>query len=502
MRNNALDFWTRTVAAGLGLFAPGLAMKWASGRMMLRHYTAAKTSGPNGAWRPTKKSADQILKRDAALIRERARDLERNAPHIAGAVNTITSNVVYLGIPPQAQLRNAEGKPDVEANRRAEALFSAWSEETDFADLQTLAFRRMFIDGEILVHPVPRFDLDRLGIVPLGLELLEADHLDDKADGWLPNGNEMRRGVEFTPTGEVAAYHVLTRHPGDGISAVAVETVRVPASDMELAFNRFRPSQTRGVSWLSPIIMEAFDYAQFQSYHRIAAKLMAAYVRYIKTDIPEAMDPTLTGGAGIGGGATASGERKFGPNFPEFPQPAQTVFLPNGMTIQESQYTHPGPYYEAFSKISLKGTAAGLGLPYSTFAGDYSDASYSADRAAQLASRRYYQVCQVIFARAFLRPCWRQFWRFATVSGLARRANLPARIPVRWQFPGWEWVDPMKDAVAAERDLANMLTTRRRLCERKGVDFDTILEERKQEEEAMAAAGFLPAKTEGKNNAA
>lgn len=490
-----MDALTRAVASTVGVILPGPVRRWAEQRMLLRHYTAAKTSGPNGAWRPTKKSADQILLRDAAIIRDRARDLERNSPHIAGAVQTITANVVYLGVPPQAQLRRPDGTLDKDRNDLAEEIFGAWAEETGLDELVNLAFRRMFLDGEILLHPVPRLDLARHGLVPMGLEALEADHLDDSQNTVLPGGGEIRRGVEFDASGDLAAYWIRTRHPGDGWGTIASRTVRIPATDIIHAFRRDRPSQTRGVSWLAPIIMEAFDFTQFQSYHRVAAKLMAAYTRYVTTDMPEMGDQDLVNPQLVATGSAPG----FGKNFPEYPQPGQTVFLPKGTDIKDQQYNHPGPYYDAFTKVSLKGMSAGTGVPYSVFSGDFSDSSYSADRSAQLASRRYYEVCQQTFGRVALSPIWRQFWRYARVAGMS--AGLPERIPCRWQYPGWEWVDPTKDAIAAEKELANCLTTRRRLCERRGVDFDTVLEERKQEEEAMRSAGLLPSQ-EGKSNAA
>lgn len=39
--------------------------------------------------------------------------------------------------------------------------------------------------------------------------------MDDYVDGQLQNVNTARRGVEFTPWGQMVAYQILPYHPGD-----------------------------------------------------------------------------------------------------------------------------------------------------------------------------------------------------------------------------------------------------------------------------------------------
>jgi hypothetical protein len=51
-------------------------------------------------------------------------------------------------------------------------------------------------------------------------------------------------------------------------------------------------------------------------------------------------------------------------------------------------------------------------------------------------------------------------------------------------------VDPDKDSKAAERDLKNSLTTRRKLCADRGLDFDEVVDQLRRERELLDQAGI------------
>jgi len=483
------DIWTLGMAHIIGLRRPARAVEYMRQRRALLSYAAASRKGANRNWRPANKTADEHIRRDWAWVTARARDLARNSAHVSGALEKICNNVIFTGIRPQAQLRTAQGRLDRARNTRAEDHFRRWAEHrrVDFYGKQELALRHCWVDGEALVHFYESARLLREGVVPLGLEILEADHLDASVHGELANGNRAVRGVEFDAEGAPVAYHLFSEHPGGlgpmGRSARA--SARVPAERVAHVFAPKRASQTRGMSWLAAVIMEMHDFDEYQDAERIAARLTAAFGFFVETPYPEAMDPAHFGGALPGG--HEGGEVRL----PDFVEPGRIQIMPAGTKINAAGFTRPGMTYEPFSKVQLRGASAGLGMSYEAYSNDYTDASYSSARSAALEERRGYQKQQIFLNRAFNRPVWDLWSRFLFLSGLE---DLGPEIPVTWQTPGWPWVDPYKDASAAKLELALGSTSRRRIAASRGQDLDEIMDELAEEQTFF---GGLQAKENG-----
>ena len=56
----------------------------------------------------------------------------------------------------------------------------------------------------------------------------------------------------------------------------------------------------------------------------------------------------------------------------------------------------------------------------------------------------------------------------------------------RFTLPALPAADAVKEEVADAKALENKTTTRRMICERKGVDYDELIEELRQEEKDLA----------------
>jgi len=475
--------WTSLVARAIGLFAPGAARNFIYRRQALRSYLAAQTKGPNQLWRPKNKSADAHLLKDNKLILARSRDLVRNSTHVGGALRKIVNNVVFTGIKPQAQLKTKEGKLKKKQNKLVEEHWKMWAEskEIQFYDLQELALRHLWQDGEFLLHYFFDKTLLDKGIVPLGVEFLECDHLDESIHGELANGNIAKRGIEFDRLGRPVAYWLFETHPGDDFGwknskmLAWQRSKRIPAEEIEHVFVRERASQTRGVSWLATVIMEMKDFDEYQTSERIAARLAAAFGIFVETPFPEHFDP---GVSPLGGESPENKE-----DLPDYIDPGRIQYLPPGCKISVASHNRPGQSYEPFTKISLKGASTGMGMSYEAFSNDYTDASYSSARSAALEERRGYIKQQTILNRKFNNPVWKKWAQYLYLSGLA--PGIPMEIPVNWQAPGWPWVDPLKDSKAAETELRLGITTRRKLAADRGMDWDEVVEQLAREQEIL-----------------
>ncbi len=473
---NVFKGWTSFVAQCVGAVSPDAAASWCRSRANLSAYSAASRRGPNSNWRPTNRSADNLSRHEHALIVARARDLVRNSTHVSGALERIANNVIYTGIKPQAAQLNADGDLDHVFNRKIEQHWKDWAEsdEVGFEDIQRLIMNHLWQDGECLLRFYPDPDLLDLGIAPLGVELLECDHLDSSVDGPLEGGGYAMRGVEFNRKGHPVAYHLFSEHPGDMRRLMSRESVRVSAQWVRHIFRPIRSSQNRGISWMAPVVMEMRDFSEFQDSHRIVARLMAAFGFFVETPYAEMVNP-------LGGemGDQSEGVEGY---IPDYVEPGQIVTLPQGTKVHEAQFTHPGPTYEPYVKTSLRGSSTGFGMSYEAFSNDYSDASFASARSATLEERRGYRVQQNLLGRKGVMPTWKMFCRMLWLGGLEPLMTSPV-VPASCQFPGWPWVDPMKDAKSADLMLRMGCTTRRKICAERGEDYDEVVEELARENE-------------------
>lgn len=464
---------SRAVASAVGIVAPRAAMRYLSRRSALASYAAASSKGPNQAWRPGNKSADRIIKTDHATIRARARALVRDSSHVWGALRKITNNVVFKGITPQADLKTAAGDLKKIQNERAESAYTRWARAVNFWEKENLIIRHLWQDGELFVHFFFDESLLARGIIPLGLELLECDHLDTSRSTLgttADNGNTIKQGIEYDPAGRPAAYWLYPEHPGDSTWLSLGGSRRYPVEQIEHIFSRERISQNRGIPWMASVIIEMWDFKEYQNSERTAARIASALAVFLKSQYPEMLDSV-----GVGDGEDADGD-----GVPDYLEPNRIYRLPDGLDIQVASHDRPGQTYEPFTKTSLRGASTGFGMSYEAYSNDYTDASYASARSASLEERRGYQVQQYLLMQSFHRICWQRLW---IMNQLARVETLPAEIPVVWQVPGWPWVDPDKDSKAAERKIKNGLGSRRREAARLGESYEEINDELDREAE-------------------
>ncbi|SDU38405.1 phage portal protein, lambda family [Desulfobacula phenolica] len=474
------------VASAIGVFAPGAAINYMRRRQALHSYAAASNAGPNKAWLPSNKSADELIKTDHKLMRARARSLTRDSSHVSGAIRKICNNVVFKGIHPQANLRTLNGDAKDRLNSRAESQWKKWAKAVDFHEKENLVLRHWWHDGELFAHYYFDEDLLRKGIIPLGLELLECDHL-DAGKSSLTDGERIKQGIQYTANGKTDGYWLFREHPGDNTWLTMNRSQFYSAQMINHLFIRERISQNRGVSWLASIIMEMRDFSEYQNAERIAKRLVAAFGLFVTTPYPENLGSFNPFG-GDGKPLTVD-------SIPDYMESGRIQILPPGMTVESPSSDRPGATYEPYTKTSLRGASTGFNMSYEAYSNDYTDASYSSARSATLEERRGYQVQQFLLANKFHQDAWERLW---LMNRLSRTEDLPEEIPVVWQMPGWPWVDPFKDSKAAEQDLKNGLTSRHKLCMERGIDYDEINNDLQRE---RADVFSLNTQTGGNDNA-
>lgn len=459
----------------------------APARTGTRVYAGASISRLTGDWMGARASADQSMRADFRLLKERARELERDNPIVARYRELQADNVIGPdGIRLQCMVRMADGVTfDREANTKIEAAWQEWSmpEYCDVAGLQSLTeiatqlVERWRIEGEALVRMWPG-----TGKFGFALQTLDADLLDHEfTRAATEEFGEIRMGVERNSFGRPTYYWLWTAHPNDVTYTGGRQRIRVPASEIIHVYTVRRPGQTRGITDLAPVMLSINMLGQYVETELVAARAGAGNMFFI---VP--------------------GDESEGPDPDEAPDtplemesaPGMGIRLNKGETIQEYKPEHPAGFFAPFILNALRWVSSGLHTAYASLTGDLSNASYSSARIGMLSERDGYKRAQNTVSLRFYRRIYLEWLKYAL---LTRTVDLPVsqleRLKAhRWLPRGFPWIDPMKDVQAAVMAIDNRLATRTQTCAEDGLDYEEVIAQLADEEALAAEYGVtLPA---------
>lgn len=436
---------------------------------------------------------------DADTIRARARDLVRSNPFAQGIVRARLRNVIGCGIRPQARIETAAGKPREAVNRQIEELWDRWQKRADlggrltFYEIQRLVYREVDEAGEVLLHFVEDRG-DRSRPLPLAIELIDIDRL--AADYLFPrsvntdNGNEVRRGVEIDRQGRAVAYWLYDSHPQD-LNTFIARPKRHLADEFLHIYRVERVGQTRGVSMFAPVIRALKDIGYYVENELQASAVAACFTAAIKTvDGPASGSLVDT----LDDSASDTDGNRF-----EYLQPGMVARLFPGEEVETINPMRPNAAAEPWINLILRMMAIGTGLSYERLSRDYSGTNFSSNRAGDLEDRREFRPDQEWIIGDLCEPVWQRFLvsavieRKVPITDLQLLASFDRYCRCAWQAPGWEWVDPQKEATASVVALRNNLTTLAEELGKRGRDLHDTLEQRKREKDLLAEMGLTEA---------
>lgn len=460
---NALD---RIIEA----VAPGVALKRARARAALelvRGYEGAAKGRRLDGWKTKSTGANTEIRGGLRLTRDRARDLVRNNPYAARAVSVIAANMVGYGIKTTIRTPNKKhAKPLQDA-------WKAWAESTqcdadgmhDIYGLQELAARAIPESGEVLLRRVWRLDAGLA--VPFQVQVLEADYIDTTKEGATAEGHVIVQGKEYDKRGLCVAYWLFDHHPGD---AFVVESRRVPADDIAHIYRMDRPGQVRGITWLAPVILRLRDFDEYEDAQLLRQKIAACFTAFIYDQ-------------------EASGAEQTGKRAVELSQqiePALIQRLPPGTNVTFAN--PPGVTgYSEYASVTLHAIAAGLGIPYESLTGDYSQVNFTSGRMGRAEFHALLDVWQwKMFVPGFCATVFRWFREAAELAGLPA-----AGATAKYTPPHRVLVDPTREIPAIIKAVRGGLQTLYGAIREMGYDPDEFLTEYAEGNKQLDALGIV-----------
>lgn len=440
----------------ISFFNPQAGAKRARARLALdqaRSYEGAQGGRRNQNWQTPSTSADAALGPSLERLRNRSRDLTRNNPFAARAVQVLVNNTVGGGVLGQCKSRSKTRE------QRWNAAWENWAKtpslcdydnRADFWGLQALVFRTVVESGECLI----RKRIDPTAEFPLKLQVLEPDFIDDATkDGLTEDGGYIRQGIEYNVRDQRVAYHLHRQHPGDRITALhKYETVRVPADEIIAVFRRDRPGQGRGVPWGASVISRLRDFDDFSDAQLLKQKISACFTGFVIDS--ESQD---TGGT---------------PPLAESLEPGSIEILPAGKDVRFASPPSVGEF-DQFSRAMLLQIAAGYGITYEALTSDLSNANYSSARMGHLEFSRNVDCWQKqILVAQMLGPIWDWFKQSAEIIG-----DDPMDVRMQWTPARRELIDPQKEVGAIIEAVRGGLMSLSEAIRRSGYEPGEVMAE-------------------------
>ena len=443
-------------------------------------------------------------------LRDRSRDLCRNAPAAIGAIEKLVAGVIGSGLRLQASIdRQYLGLSEEAAQawqEKAQYEFRIWAESKDcdymrqlnFVGLQRLAFRSKLTSGDCFVllpykknEPMP---------YNLRVQLIEAERVVNDRD--LPDTAEIAGGIERTTTGIPTAIFVRTPHPGASFFShnkitpvwkrIMIYGNKTGRRNVLHLIDVARIGQTRGVPILAPVIdtlRQISKYSEAELSAALVNAMLAVYIERPTDDPANGIQPWDEDEKG-----TPPWEREDNYRLGT----GTWINGAPGEKLQVVNANRPSDHFDPFFLACIKQIGMALGIPFEVLISHFSS-SYSASRAALLEFYDTVLRMRDDFADNFNQPIYEEFLAEAIMLGRLRAPGFFTDPKVRLAYSGAYWVgdsqkqiDEVKEATAANIRIKGFTSSLQIECSKRGLDYKDILEQRSKEKKLAEELGLLP----------
>jgi lambda family phage portal protein len=481
-------------------------------------------------WTATNITNDSLLASQLLPMRSRARQLARDEDYMKAFLGACRQNVIGPnGVSLQMDVRNparpqtgngggAEwiAEPDDLANDAIEGAWDEFSKPWSYSPegrmvphfttggrMSRVQFGHLGIttaarDGEFLYRLVRGFDN------PFGFAVqpINPDYLDECKNEVLPNGDQIRMGVQKNKWGAVTGYWLRTWNPGDlfwtGRATSGYKSEFVSAEEVRHFYVPDDFELSRGYPWIHAGATRLKMLAGYEEAAIEAARAAACKHEYLE----QVLDPNAPAPDYQGDAVDAMG------NPLSDLEPGTRELLPRGIKVNAIDPKYPHTEHRPFIVATLTGIAAGLQVSYSTLTGDLSQVNYSSLRAGLLPERDNWTLLQSLWVLQVELPIFLDWLRMALLKGAIKLPNGSALPAARFEkfarpmFQGrrWPWVDPQKDQEANAIALTQRVTSRSAIVAQQGGDFEDTLRAIARDEKLAKKHGVTlpedqPAKT-------
>lgn len=466
----------------VALLSPKAAYERTAYRMALAEqekamaYDAAGYDRLNRNWHVRNEPAEWADQADRDTVRARAWDMERNSDIMNSIVSAYKRNVYGAGYRLRAVTDNSS------MNQELEKLWQQWCKKQHcdvsgtqgFKALMRMAVERKKIDGGIIILKCYTDD----EFLPLKLQLIEVDMLDDMAQAPRHAGNRVSGGIELDRYNKPVGYF-LRQYSQDGMQTDEVRYY--DAKDVIFYYTRHRPTQIREMSDMAPSIPRIRDVTEFFRALSVKERIMACLSVFITKELP------VSTGRINGGGAHPDREyqgKTLTQGMINYLNPGDKVntVQPSGQSADAAQHI----------KQQLKLLGSGQGLSYEATSRDMSESNYSSARQGAIEDELTYEE-DVEQLMDIMDEIYETFVISAWLRGYIQAAdfwpNKQAYFRHEWKKPPKKWIDPVKETNANKIALSTGQKTYADMAAENGRDWREQIDEIAEVQEYARARG-------------
>lgn len=448
-----------------------------------REVVSGYFAGENSRYLPTPpgisvmgSGADYHYRNETQFLRmiERARFFDRDNMVVGQGVTRLVANVMQDGFTLDPQ--TGDKSLDAELRDRwwdwaSDPSQCDYEGERDWSDFELMSLRHEVVDGDICCLPM----------ADGSLWWHEAHGLRN------PYGSAATRnvvhGVELDSRRRRVAYNFLPT-PISPLSAVAPTTqfFRVAARDQDgyrQVLHQYQPkrfSQARGVTAFAPIVLPIQYHEDLQFATLLKAKVASfvALFREYSTDAEVRSNRQ-------GGPRTQETQADGSNRTVEQTGLATTVRGDPGETLKGFAPNIPNPEFFPHAALILSFVAINLDLPLCVFLLDPTKTNFSGWRGAIDQARQRFRQIQSHKVRKLHTPVYE--WKvrqWIAADPAMRAAAQRGSIKIfghRWNPPRWPYIEPMKDAAAADLRVTRNLASARQVFSESGFEYDETVNE-------------------------
>ena len=435
-------------------------------------YAGAGAGRLIGDWFPGGLDVNALIALSSPLLRARVRDMIRNFPPFARAVNAIVAFTVGRGSRFQSLAVLPDGQPNMAVRRKIEDRFRAWMETADvsgklhFYELQQLAKRQECESGEYIA----RFAAPRRRNQTLAVQMLESENLSAWQATAQGRDTDIYQGVEYDIyTGEPVFYHFQTAQAWQ-----QRESWRDPAADVLHGFQMLRPGQMRGVTAFAPAMLWARSMEDYTGAELDAAKMAAKRLAVV-----EAADPASHQASR---GLLGAKENKADERTVDWLENAYTEYLFPGEKISfANDANRPGDSFERFGRFVLRMVAISMDIPYEILSGDYTNINYSTSKASRNDFSMFLVPHHFRLEHHFIRPIFNRWLDTEALSqdylkGYWLNPDLYRR--AMWIPAGLPSVDPLRDGKSDLDGITGGVLSPQQVILKRGDDPEQVVIQR------------------------
>lgn len=470
------------------------------------HVAGSRSHPDLRRWTPNLGSADSDLLPERDLIVARSRDLERNHGVADGGRQTYHDNVVGCGLrlsaKPNWQVLGKDRDWAEEWGNNVESWWHTWWDYTmvDAAEnltgdgITSQAFNSAFLNGELLALPL--WLPDRGYRFATALQMIDPDRLSNPNGE--PNTERLRGGVEINRYGKPLRYWIRNTHPGEhffgfhrgaGFSGLG-EWTGVPAltphgrARVIHAFDRQRSTQTRGKPALTSVMRQFKVLGDYSNAELKAAVVNAMVAMFTESALDQDGIVELLSSNPKALEVYQEGLAERNSSAVEFTG-GRIIPLRLGEKISSFAPQRPSTNFDAFITSLFRLIATGLHIPYELLMKDFSKTNYSSARAALLEAWRFFRGKRKWLSTYWMGPLYQLWLEEAVNMGLIEAPgfyeNWEAYCRASWIGDARGWVDPLKEAQAAELRMRLNISTLEDECAEQSADWQERLTQRARE---------------------